>query len=392
MGKTIEKALKKSSVNSLEELALLFLKLGITAFGGPAVHIAMMQEEVVNKKKWLTQEKFLDLVGVTNLIPGPNSTEMAIHIGLLRAGVPGLIVAGTCFIIPAAIIVLLLAWAYVSFGKLPQISGILYTIKPVVIAVVLQALWGFGKTAIKTKFLGLICVIAIILSVFRLNELVILFGAGIILALIKWFNTFRKTQDTSLFSSFFLMLPFLEAIAVTPTVTLGIWPIFIFFLKVGSVLFGSGYVLIAFLRADLVEKYGWLTETQLLDAIAIGQVTPGPLFTTATFIGYLLAGYSGALAATVGIFLPAFIFVLASNPLIPRLRKSPIMGAFLDGVNVTSLALMATALWQLTSTAIVDYLTLILALLSAIALIWFRINSTWLIAASVIIGLILKFI
>jgi len=384
---------QKSSGNSLKELALLFFKLGIIAFGGPAAHIALMQEEFVHKKKWLSQDKFLDLIGATNLIPGPNSTELAIHIGLLRGGLLGLIIAGSCFIIPATIIVLVLAWIYVHFGKLPQVSGILYTVKPVIIAIVLQALWGLSRTAVKTKFLAIVGIFAIVLSFFHFNELIILFGTGVIIALIKAIKSLKQTPTLSTFISSISIFSSIEFIPTTiNSFTPGLWPLFLFFLKIGSILFGSGYVLIAFLRTDLVEKYGWLTEAQLLDAIAIGQVTPGPVFTTATFIGYLIAGFWGAIVATIGIFLPAFIFVFISNPLIARMRESIIIGAFLDGVNIASLALMATATWQISNAAIVDTLTLILAITSAIALIWFRINSTWLILIAITIGLLIKLI
>lgn len=388
--RTLEK--QESRANSLKELALLFLRLGTTAFGGPAVHIAMMREEVVNKRKWLSEEEFLDLMGATNLIPGPSSTELAIHIGLLRGGFWGLIVAGTCFIIPAVTIVLLLAWSYVYFGNLPQLSGILYAIKPVVIAIVLQALWGLAPTAIKSRFLGFIAVLSLFLSILKFNELAILFGIAISFALIKWIiNSRKKTFPAlSIFFTNFFVIP--AQIAATPALTPGLWPIFLFFLKVGSLLFGSGYVLIVFLRADLVEKYKWLTETQLLDAIAVGQITPGPVFTTATFIGYLLAGFWGAIVATIGIFLPAFVLVLVSNPIIPRLRKSFVMGNFLDGVNAVSLALMGNALLQIVNAALVDFLTIALAIISAVLLIKFRINSTWLILGAVLIGLLIKLI
>lgn len=347
----------------LGELAFLFLKLGTIAFGGPAAHIAMMEDEVVRKRGWLSREEFLDLLGATNLIPGPNSTEMAIHIGALRAGVAGLLVAGSCFILPAMCIVMGCAWAYVRYGRYPQAEGILYGVKPVIIAVVFQALWGLGRTAIKSSSLGLVTVAAVIASSVGVNELALLLGAGLVMIASA---KIRKTGAT-------LAVP-LSAL-------------FLIFLKIGSVLYGSGYVLLAFLRSDFVERLGWLTEKQLLDAVAVGQVTPGPVFTTATFIGYVLGGPMAAIVATVGIFLPAFFFVAISGPLIPRMRRSPTAGAFLDGVNAASLALMIVVTWQLAQSAIVDIQTIVLAIASGVALIHFKINSAWLVLIGAVIGL-----
>ena len=339
---------------------MLFLKLGTVAFGGPAAHVAMMEEEVVRRRRWLSHAEFLDLFAATNLIPGPNSTEMAIHIGHKRAGWPGLLVAGICFILPAACIVLALAWVYVRFGKLPEASGILYGVKPVVIAVVLQALWGLGRTAVKTKFLAVTGIVVVAASFLGTNELLLLFVAGIAVC-IERFGVARFTSGTSTPALFLgATSAFNGASAASVPAAFGLWPLFLFFLKVGSVLFGSGYVLLAFLRADLVERWHWLTEAQLLDAVAIGQITPGPVFTTATFIGYVLAGPKGGVLATIGIFLPAFIFVAISGPLVPRMRRSPLIGAFLDGVVIASLGLMAVVTWQLLHTALVDWITLII--------------------------------
>jgi chromate transporter len=304
----------------LRELAWLFLKLGTIAFGGPAAHIAMMEEEVVRHRRWLTHEEFLDLLGATNLIPGPNSTEMAIHVGHRRAGFPGLVVAGACFIFPAMLIMIGCGWAYVRFGKLPQAEAVLYGIKPVIIAVVIQALWGLGKSALKTMALGIVAVIAAALSFFGVNELALLLGAGAVVAMLQ---SLKHPRGKLL--AFALPIPALRAIfafvvpasaATTAAAPFGLWPLFLFFFKVGSVLYGSGYVLLAFLRSGLVERLGWLTEAQLLDAIVMGQITPGPVFTTATFIGYILGGTPSALVATAGIFLPAFFFVAVSGPLV----------------------------------------------------------------------------
>lgn len=376
--------LPPARVASLREVAALFLRLGTTAFGGPAAHIAMMEDEVVRRKKWLTAEEFLDLVGATNLIPGPNSTELAIHIGHRVAGWPGLLVAGLCFILPATLIVGVIAWGYQSYGSLPPVAGVLYGVKPVVLAVVVQALWKLGRTCLTSVRLGVVAVCDIILAALGVHELLVLFGTGIVLAVLRGVR--RPPAATALV--LFAAPGAAPTAAATAGVTsFGLWPLFLFFVKVGSVLFGSGYVLLAFLRADLVERYGWLTEQQLLDAIAVGQVTPGPVFTTATFIGYVLGGPAGAVVATVGIFLPAFVFVALSSPFIPRLRRSPAAGAFLDGVNVASLALMAVVTAQLSRSAVVDGLAVVLVLLSAVLLFGFRVNSSWLIVGGAVIGL-----
>lgn len=349
----------------------------------------MMEDEVVRRRRWLTREEFLDLLGATNLIPGPNSTELAIHIGHRQAGWPGLLVAGVSFILPAVLIVGAFAWAYVRYGSLPEVAGVLYGVKPVIIAIVLQALWSLGRTAIKTKFLAFVAAAAVALTFLRVHELLVLFGAGVIVGL-------ARISARQIRSGHSLLLPisssplalFLQASTATAA-PFALWPLFLFFLKVGAVLYGSGYVLLAFIRADLVERWHWLTETQLLDAIAVGQVTPGPVFTTATFIGYVLGGTQGALVATVGIFLPAFFFVAVSGPLVPRIRKSPVAGAFLDGVNAAALALMLVVTYELGRAALVDVKTIVLALVSAVILFRFRVNSAWLVLGGGIAGLLL---
>jgi chromate transporter len=392
-------SLESSSRNErLLELAGLFLKLGATAFGGPAAHIAMMEDEVVRRLRWLTHEEFLDLLGASNLIPGPNSTELAIHIGHKRAGFAGLITAGACFILPAMLIVLCIAWAYVRFGTLPQAQGILYGVKPVIIAIVVQALWALGRSAVKTKFLAFTAIVATGLSFSGVNELAVLFGVGIAVAIILSLSGRDIRAGLACLPLLPLHLyrkPLLGVLAPGAAITaaaypLGLWPLFLFFLKVGSVLFGSGYVLLAFLRSDLVQHWHWLGEAQLLDAIAVGQFTPGPIFTTATFIGYVLGGTPAALLATLGIFLPAFVFVAISGPLVPHLRRSPIAAAFLDGVNVASLALMAVVTWELGRTAIVDSLTMVLAAVSAVLLLRWKVNSAWLVAGGALVGFVLS--
>jgi chromate transporter len=365
----------------------LFLKLGTISFGGPAAHIAMMEDEVVRRRGWLTTEQFLDYVGASNLIPGPNSTELAIHIGHARAGWPGLLVAGFCFIIPATLIVGAMAWGYVRYGALPAVSGLFYGIKPVIMAIVAQALWGLGRTAIKTPLLAMVGLAAVVAVVSGVHELAVLAGVGVLTGVTSGVSRARVARLLVMASTGAAASAALSAAAATAgTISVGLWPLFLVFAKAGAVLFGSGYVLLAFLRADLVERLAWLTEPQLLDAIAIGQMTPGPVFTTATFIGYVLAGPAGAAVATIGIFLPAFVFVAASGPLVPRLRRSAVAGAVLDGVNVASLALMAVVSWQLARAALVDAMTIGVALASLIAIVRFRINSAWLIAGGALLG------
>ena len=384
------------SETSLGELARLFLKLGTIAFGGPAAHIAMMEEEVVRRRRWLDHERFLDLLGATNLIPGPNSTEMAIHIGLVRAGWRGLVVAGSCFILPAMLIVWILASLYVRYGSLPEATFLLYGIKPVIIAIVVQALWGLGKSAVKGPLTALIGAAVLVLFFLGTNEIFLLFAAGFVAMAVE--NLWRRWKQGTraliglpiLFSMFFGSVDASSAIAMTPVVPVSLMKLTLFFLKIGSVLFGSGYVLLAFLRADLVDRWHWLTDQQLLDAIAIGQFTPGPVFTTATFVGYVVAGSSGAILATIGIFLPAFVFVLISSPFIPKLRSSPWASGFLDGVNVASLGLMAAVTWQLGRAAVIDWFTAVLALISVVLVFRLKINSAWLVLGGGIIGLVSK--
>ena len=387
---------------SLKELALFFLRLGTTAFGGPAAHVAIMEDELVRRRKWLSREKFLDLLGASSLIPGPSSSELAIHIGYLRAGWMGLVVGGVCFILPAAILVACVAWAYVRFGHLPAVAAVLYGVKPVVIAVILQALWGLGRTAVKSWPLAVAGAICVVLNFFGTNALLILFGTGAILACVHALARKWKENRTAGHGALVLswravrpdmarLLPWAGAAGAT-TMVPGMWPLFLVFLRIGSVVFGSGYVLLAFLRADLVLHRAWVTDAQLVDAVAIGQVTPGPVFTTATFLGYLLRGPVGAVVATVGIFLPAFVLVAVSGPLIPLIRRSAIAGVFLDGVNVASLALMAAVSYQLGRSAIVDWLTVALAIASAILLLRFRINSAWLVLGGALAGIAAQFV
>lgn len=374
---------------ALRDVALLALRLGITAFGGPAAHIAMLRDEAVVRRRWLSDAEFLDLLGATNLIPGPNSTEMFIHIGHVRAGWRGMIVSGVCFILPAMLIVLAIAWAYQTYGTTPTATWLLYGIKPVIIAIVLQALWGLSKSAIKNRWLALLGVVVCALYLLGWNELAILFGGGLLTMLII---NLRRLGDKRHLAGVLLLGAPQALLAQAASVPFSLGTLFFTFLKIGAVLYGSGYVLLAFLRNDFVVRLGWLTDQQVLDAIAIGQVTPGPVFTTATFIGYQLAGLPGALMATAGIFLPSFIFVALSSPLIPRMRNSPWLAAFLDGINVAALGLMLGVTWELGRAAVVDWLTLVLALISAVLLLRYKLNSTWLIAGGAAIGLLAQFL
>ena len=379
----------------LRELAALFLRLGATAFGGPAAHVAMMEDEVVRRRRWLTREEFLDLLGAANLIPGPNSTELALHVGWRRAGGAGLVVAGTCFVLPAALIVAALAWGYVRYGALPAAGGLLYGVKPVVVAVVAQALVGLGRSAVKGAAHALLAVLAIAAALLGAHELLVLAAAAAVGAVVGW----RRPRppagptpgDADDADDGPRAAPAVALLALAApaagAATLG--TLFATMAKTGAVLFGSGYVLLAFLRADYVERLGWLTERQLLDAVAVGQLTPGPLLTTATFVGWLVAGPAGAAVATVGIFLPAFLFVAASGPLVPRLRRSPVAGAVLDAVNAASLALMAVVAAQLARTAVVDAPTLLLALGALLLLVRWRVNSAWLVLGGAAAGLLL---
>lgn len=375
----------------LRELALVFVKLGTIAFGGPAAHIAMMDDEVVKRRQWLSREKLLDLLGVTNLIPGPNSTELAIHIGYERAGWRGLLIAGSCFILPAMLMVWALAAFYVRYQTVPALGWLLYGIKPVIIAIVVQALWKLGKSAAKDRPTTVAGVAVAVLFFLDVNEILLLLLAGLGVMLCKW-----QRGPGGGTTAFWLPVSGLMAqVSSSPSTATEVttWVnVFLFFLKVGSVLYGGGYVLLAFLQQDLVERSQWLTSQQLLDAVAIGQFTPGPVFTTATFIGYLLAGNPGAIAGTIGIFLPAFVFVAAVNPWVPRLRRSAWAANFLDGVNSASLGLMAVVTWQLGRAALVDWLTVVLAVLSTIVVFRCQLNSVWLVVAGGLIGVLAQII
>lgn len=374
----------------LSELASVFFRLGTVAFGGPAAHVAMIDDEVVRRRRWMSRENLLDLIGVTNLLPGPNSTELAIHIGYERAGWPGLFVAGSSFILPAMAIVWLLAALYVQYQTVPQVAWLLYGIKPVIVAVVLQALWKLGKKALKdgpTRVAGVAAIAAYFAGV---NEIALLLLVGLAVMLAKNWQRRGTTSSVLLLPISGILSQASSMTAATATaVSIGWASVFLFFLKVGCVLYGSGYVLLAFLQRDLVEKNQWITSQELLDAVAIGQLTPGPVFTTATFVGYLVAGHAGAIAGTIGIFLPAFLLVGLVNPWVPKLRQSSWASGFLDGVNAASLGLMAGVTYTLGHAAVIDGVTVVIAVLSAIALFQFKLNSAWLVLAGAVAGLTL---
>ena len=368
--------------SELWRLTRLFLKLGTIAFGGPAAHIAMMRNEVVERRRWMEEQEFLDLVGASNLIPGPNSTELAIHLGRVRAGWRGLLVARACFILPVTLIVLVFAWAYARYGSTPQAEGLLYGITPVVVGIIVHALWGLLRTAVKGLFLAVVGVVALVLYFLGVGEISLLFGGALLVLSVRLVQR-RQGSEASAFAPFGLPLGLLAL----PSASTGLVGLFLSFLKIGTVLFGSGYVLLAFFRSEFVAP-GLLSDQELLDAVAVGQVTPGPVFTTATFVGYLLAGVPGALLATVGIFLPAFVFVAITGPLIPRLRESPLLAGLLDGANVVSLALMAGVTWQLGRASIFEPIPALIALVSLVLLFRTKINPVWLVIGGGVIGLI----
>ncbi len=371
--------------NDISEVAKLFAKLGMIAFGGPAAHIAMMQDEVVNKRKWMSEQHFLDLIGATNLIPGPNSTEMAIHIGRERAGWKGLIVAGICFILPAVLITGFFAWLYKQYGQLPQIQPFIYGIKPAIIAIILAAVYPLAKKSLKTIELGLIGSAALLLALFHFNEILVMFGAGFFALLLSTIRNKASRPTTNNFFPFTLLhIPGSLLVSVTNL------QLFLTFLKIGSILYGSGYVLFAFLDAELVAK-GLLSRQQLIDAIAVGQFTPGPVFSSVTFVGYQMNGLTGAIVATVGIFLPSFLFVALLNPLVKKMRHSKLFSAFLDAVNVASVAVIIAVCYEMGIETITDWRTIVIALASIILTFGFRrINSAFIVIGGSLAGFLLS--
>ena len=369
----------------MKELGLLFLKLGVIAFGGPAAHIAMMEDEVVVRRNWITRQHFLDLVGATNLIPGPNSTEMTMHIGYEHARWPGLIVAGTCFILPAAAITGVFAWFYVRFGALPQVQPFLAGIKPAVLAIILGAMWRLGKAAMKDWTMVPVALGVTTTLLLGTDEITALL-VGAVLGM-AWLLAVARFRSGALFSAAPISL---QLLAEAANGDVPLWKLGLFFLKIGAILYGSGYVLIAFLEGGLVHDLGWLTEAELLDAIAIGQFTPGPVLTTATFVGYVIAGIPGAVVATIAIFLPSFAFVAVLNPVIPRLRRSPWTAAFLDAVNVSAVALMLVVVLQLGAGALVDGSAWMIFIASAAAALLLRVNAAYVVLGGALAGYFLE--
>ncbi|AFY40596.1 chromate transporter, chromate ion transporter (CHR) family [[Leptolyngbya] sp. PCC 7376] len=372
----------------LGEVSKLSLKLGFTAFGGPIAIVAMMHDEFVARREWLSEQEFLDFFGATNLLPGSNSMEMASHIGYHRAGWLGLWVGGICFTAPSIFLMVLFCWVYVHYGASPQGEWLLYGVKPVAIALIAQALWQLGKGAIKGKFAIVLAFLNIGLSIVGLHELALLLASGIFSFIVKQGKQLLKPDKALAIAP----LPFLAPLSgfsfgLGSIGSFSLSWLFLMFFKVGTILYGSGYVLLAFLRGDFVERLGWLTDQQLLDAIAIGQITPGPLSTTATFIGFLLGGFPGAGIATLGMFLPGFILISVLHPILPKLNQSEWFRAFLDGVNIGALSLMAVVTAQLAQSSLVDPLTITVAIASLFLLVKFKVNSVWLVLGGMVIGL-----
>lgn len=379
---------KENPSARLKEVAALFLKLGIIGFGGPAAHIAMMQHEVVERRKWISEQHFLDLVGATNLIPGPNSTEMTMHIGRERAGWKGLMVAGMCFIMPAVLITALFAWLYRQYGQLPQVQPFIYGIQPAIIAIILAAVIPLAKRSLKSTELGVLGVIALVLSLMGVNEIMVMFGAGFLFLAVA-----ALRNQPTLKSGLHGMLPFtFLQVSSASMVSVSTAQLFFIFLKIGAILYGSGYVLFAFLDAELVTR-GLLTRSQLVDAIAVGQFTPGPVFSSVTFIGYQIKGWSGAVVSTVAIFLPSFVFVALLNPLVRKMRKSSLFSSFLDAVNVASVAIIVAICYHMGRESITDWRTVLIGILSIVVAFSFRrVNSALIVAGGAGLGYLLSMI
>jgi chromate transporter len=370
--------------SNLKELAKLFLKLGIIGFGGPAAHIAMMQDEVVIKRKWLTEQHFLDLIGATNLIPGPNSTEMAIHIGREKAGWKGLIVAGLCFILPAVLITGIFAWLYKQYGQVPEVQAFVYGIKPAIIAIILGAAYPLAKKSLKSLELAVIGVLVLVCSLLKFNEIYLMFGAGIVALLLTSFKNNKSPIS-------FFPLPLLQISGPTFLSATNL-NLFLIFLKIGAILYGSGYVLFAFLDTELVST-GLLSRQQLIDAIAVGQFTPGPVFSSVTFIGYQINGFTGAILSTIGIFLPSFLFVALLNPLVKKIRNSNLFSIFLDAVNVASVAIIVSVCFSMGKDTLTDWRTISIAILSIVLTFGYKkINSAFIVLGGSLLGYLLTFI
>jgi chromate transporter len=386
----MNKSSKPDKLSYLKEVALLFLRIGATSFGGPAVYIAIMQRETVRNRHWLSDQEFLDMVGAANIIPGPNATEMALYLGLVRGGWFGYLASGLLFIIPGMLATLALAWIYVTYGSLPQVGWVLYGVKPIVIAIVVQALWDLGRKAVKNPLTAIVGIAVVIFYFFKVNEIALLFAGAAVVLLFQSGQHFIKKGLSALLVTPILKIP--EVIISAAAVPFSQTTLFITFLKIGSVLYGSGYVLVAFFNSEFVERLGWITHHQLLDAIAVGQITPGPIASSATFIGYLMGGWSSALLATLAFFIPSFVFVALLSRVMPYLRTKWWSGSFLDGVNVASLGLMASVTWELGRAGVTDWFTIILATASLFLVFKYKINSTWLILGGALLGVAYKLV
>jgi len=375
------------SENRLGEIAVAFLRLGFIAFGGAVAHIALMEEEFVRRRGWLSREEFVDRVGAVNLLPGPSSTEMAIYLGHLRGGFPGLLIAGAAFILPSALLMCVMAWTYVQYGALPQIVGVLWGVKPVVVVLIAQAVWLLGKTVLKSRELRVIAAIVLGLAAMHVATLALLIGTGVAWIVANRFGQSRPGQNRIASAAASAAGGAAVSATAAAATTTGV---LVYFLKIGALLFGSGYVLLAVLREDLVTRMHWLSESQLLDGIAVSQATPGPFFTVATFLGYVLSGWRGAGLATVGMFIPAFLYVAVTASVLPRLRKSPTASAFLNGVNAAAVALMAFVGFQFARESVVTPLAAVIAAVSAVLAVRLKVNSAWLILGGAVCGLVAK--
>ena len=384
-GAKMTEAKNVRSENRLGEIAAAFLRLGFIAFGGAVAHIALMEEEFVGRRGWLSREEFADRVGAVNLLPGPSSTEMVIYLGQLRGGFAGLLVAGAAFILPSALMMCVMAWAYVRYGALPQIAGVLWGVKPVVVVLIAQAVWSLGRTVLKSRELMVIAALVLGLAAMHVATLALLIGTGV-----AWIVANRFGQSRSGPGGIAVAASAAGGAAVSTTAAVTTGGVFAYFLKIGALLFGSGYVLLAVLREDLVNRMHWLSESQLLDGIAVSQATPGPFFTVATFLGYVLSGWRGAGLATVGMFVPSFLYVAVTANVLPRLRKSATASAFLDGVNAAAVALMAFVGFQFAREAVVTPLAAVIAAAGAVLAFRFRVNSAWLILGGAVGGLVAK--
>jgi chromate transporter len=382
----MSETIKTKKESRLGEIAVAFFRLGFIAFGGAVAHIALMEEEFVRRRGWLSREEFVDRVGAVNLLPGPSSTEMAIYLGQLRGGFPGLLIAGAAFILPSALIMCVMAWAYVRYGALPQIAGVLWGVKPVVVVLIAQAVWSLGKTVLKSRELMVIAAIVLGLAAMHVATLALLIGTGVAWIVANRFGQNRDGQN-GIAAAAGGAAGVASKAATAAATTAGV---FVYFLKIGALLFGSGYVLLAVLREDLVTRMHWLSESQLLDGIAVSQATPGPFFTVATFLGYVLSGWRGAGLATVGMFVPAFVYVAVTANVLPRLRKSPTASAFLDGVNAAAVALMAFVGFQFAREVVVTPLAAVIATVSAVLAFRFKVNSAWLIVGGAVCELVAK--